>query len=113
MNFFTVSAEAATRVSPAALSFRTAIFTSAGSASDDQDDDHADEKRPGGTPFEQFHHMCVGCFMCWHVIVAGFGLCHDLPLEMNIDFSSDSQQRRRFQDRLASTALTTLQLVLR
>ncbi len=49
MNFFAVSGVAATRVSPLAVSLRTAIFTLA----DDHDDDEGDDEAGQRPPFEQ------------------------------------------------------------
>lgn len=54
MYFFTVSGDAETRVSPAAVSFSTAIFTtSAGAAGDDEHDQRRHNDGSNSAPFEQ------------------------------------------------------------
>jgi hypothetical protein len=71
MNFFTVSGLAATRVSPLAVSFRTAIRIGAGRSGSDSDDDECrDQHSHDRTPLHQAEKARVGRFVCVDVITA-------------------------------------------
>jgi len=53
VNFFTVSGMAEQRVSPDAVSLRTAIFTSGGDLADDQENDERDDQAHDCPPFQE------------------------------------------------------------
>src|SRR5688572_19720004 len=65
MNFLTVSGVAATRRSPAACSFNTAIFTGGPQkGSGDQDDDeHCRDRRRNCSPFDESDETRIGLLM--------------------------------------------------
>src|SRR3546814_8032383 len=71
VNLFTGSGVAATRVSPSASSFRTAMCMSARSGGEEKDDDeyrHCGDDRPD---FQQAEETRIGFVRCLH-----FLLCH-------------------------------------
>jgi hypothetical protein len=53
VNFFTVSGMAEQRVSPGAVSLRTAIFTCGGDLGDDQENEECDDQANDCAPFQQ------------------------------------------------------------
>jgi hypothetical protein len=68
MNFFTVSGEAATRVSPLAASLRTAIFVTSG---DDQNDKQGRNPGKDGSPFENGDKARIAVLRCVHILFLG------------------------------------------
>src|SRR3546814_5780566 len=71
MNFLTVSGVAATRVSPSASSFRTAMRMPVRSGGEEEDDDERDHRGDDRPDFQQAEETRIGFVRCLH-----FLLCH-------------------------------------